>query len=283
LARYPSEWAQHLDRFDEIWAPSRFIADCLRGACRKPIFHMPLATEVQLDHFMPRRRFGIPDEDFVYLFFFDLKSYIHRKNPHAVLQAFTRVLAKRPYARCRLVIKANGFDDSQPAHAEFAHECSQLGSSVQIVTETLTDDQVKNLVRCCDCFVSLHRSEGFGRGIAEAMYLGKPVVATAYSGNMDFMAADVSLPVTYRLVPVAAGEYPFHDGQVWAEPDIDEAATHMIAVLDDPELGRRIGSRAKLHMLKEFSYRPTGARYRDRIEAIWRALTGSAASGRALS
>jgi glycosyltransferase involved in cell wall biosynthesis len=272
LARYPREWALQLDRFDEIWAPSAFIAETLREACSKPVHHMPLGTEVQLDHFTSRRSFGIPDEDFCFLFFFDIKSYIQRKNPQAVLQAFAKVIAQRPYTRTRLVVKVNGFDASQASHAEFRQSLEALGGRTKLITDVLTDDQVKNLVRCCDCFVSLHRSEGFGRGMAEAMYVGKPVIGTAYSGNLDFMADDVSLRVGYTLVQVKDGDYPHWQNQVWAEPDVEQAARHMLAVLDDPDQSRQLGARARLHMLRHFSFRPTGVRYRQRIEEIWAAV-----------
>jgi glycosyltransferase involved in cell wall biosynthesis len=168
----------------------------------------------------------------------------------------------------RLVIKASGFDESNAIHADLRETVRSLGERVTLVTETLTDNEIKNLVRCCDCFVSLHRSEGFGRGISEAMYLGKPVIATAYSGNLDFMAPDVSMHVGYRLVPVGAGEYPHHEGQVWAEPDLEQAVSHMLWVLDEPRQASEVGARARLHMLKEHSYRPVGLRYRQRIEAV---------------
>jgi glycosyltransferase involved in cell wall biosynthesis len=278
LSRYPKEWAQQLDRFDEIWAPSRFIADCLRAACSKPVLHMPIATEVSVQRFLSRRSFGLADQDCVFLFFFDLKSYIQRKNPQAVLRAFRRVLDLRPFARARLVIKVNGFDAAEPTHAAFRDEVMALEGRARLLTDTLTDDETKNLVRLADCFVSLHRSEGFGRGIAEAMVLGRPVIATAYSGNLDFMAPEASLPVPCTLVPVAPGEYPHHEGQVWAEPDTEAAAAHMVWLLDNPQAGRELGARARIHMMKSFTYRPTGVRYRDRIDAIRqaRALHGTA-------
>jgi len=272
LSRYPAEWAAQLDRFDEIWAPSRFIADCLRSACSKPVHHMPLGTEVQIGSFLPRRRFGIPESDFVFLFFFDLKSYIQRKNPFAVLEAFECVLKQRPTARVRLVIKANGFDESQPAHAEFRATVARFGSRAQVLTDVLTDDEVKNLVRCCDCFVSLHRSEGFGRGMAEAMYTGRPVIGTGYSGNLDFMTPETSHLVEHQFVPVKPGEYPFHEGQVWADPDVEHAARCMVDVLDGPVQAQELARRARLHMLAEFSFRPTGIRYRDRLDAIAKSL-----------
>jgi glycosyltransferase involved in cell wall biosynthesis len=116
----------------------------------------------------------------------------------------------------------------------------------------MEDNDIKNLIRCWDCFVSLHRSEGFGRGLSEAMYLGKPVIATAYSGNMDFMTLENSLPVNYQLVNVPNGAYPFGEGQVWAEPDLEDAVNHMLRLIDDSSLGRGMGQRASLTIRRGF-------------------------------
>ncbi|ULU25212.1 glycosyltransferase [Dyella terrae] len=132
----------------------------------------------------------------------------------------------------------------------------------------MTDNDTKNLVRCCDAFVSLHRSEGFGRGLAEAMYLGKPVVATAYSGNMDFMDSDTAHLVGYDLVPLKAGDYPHGEGQKWADAHVDEAAAHMITLVDHPEDGRSMGKRAARRIRNFCGYRAAGIRYRDRIDAL---------------
>src|SRR5512136_3068638 len=95
---------------------------------------------------------------------------------------------------------------------------------VIVIWKVFSDNEMRNLIRCCDCFVSLHRSEGFGLGMAEAMYMGKPVIATAYSGNLAFMNESISCLVDYKLIPVEEGQYPFPKGQVWADPDLDQAA-----------------------------------------------------------
>src|SRR3546814_19524450 len=105
----------------------------------------------------------------------------------------------------------------------------------------MDDNDTKNLLRCCDCFVSLHRSEGFGRGLAEAMYLGKPVIATRYSGNLDFMDERTAYLVDHELVPVQTGEYPFAEGQHWADADTGQAADYMAALVDAPARGCAIG------------------------------------------
>jgi len=105
---------------------------------------------------------------------------------------------------------------------------------ITIIETTLSGNEVANLIRCSDCFVSLHRSEGFGRGPAEAMFFGKPVIATGWSGNMDYMWPGTAFPVRYTLVPVGRGAYPCADGQVWAEPDVAHAAQLLAGLIDDP-------------------------------------------------
>lgn len=152
------------------------------------------------------------------------------------------------------------------------NETAGMESHVTFLHRIMTDNEAKNLVRCCDCFVSLHRSEGYGRGIAEAMALGKPVIATGYSGNMEFMNSEVSFPVAYNLVSVVSGEYPHSENQVWAEADVGQAANYMIQLIDDPEIGRFVGGKARVHMLNGFSYRTIGLKYRARLEQIGEAI-----------
>ena len=268
LARYPEEWAKQLDRFDEIWAPSRFVHDSLEAACSKPVVHMPLACEVALQSFFGRRYFSIPETDYTFLFFYDLRSYSTRKNPEAVINAFRNLLAKRPYSKIHLVIKVNGVETNPGAFKALCEELTDLRQHVTLFQKMITSNEVKNLVRCCDCFVSLHRSEGFGFGIAEAMVLGKPVIATAYSGNMDFMAAHIAYDIDYKLIPLSDGDYPHYQGQVWADPDWEQASFQMINLVDDPNQGRLLGKRARDHMKSYFSHRSTGLRYINRLDDI---------------
>ncbi|WP_431476285.1 glycosyltransferase family 4 protein [Massilia eburnea] len=272
LPRYPEEWASQLDRFDEIWAPSRFIMESLEKVCTKPIYHMPLSCQVSLSGFMGRRYFGIPEADYTFLFFYDLRSFSTRKNPAGVLRAFRSLLAKRPYSKAHLVIKVNGVDTNPAAFAELQQQVANLHNGVTLIQHVMTGDEVKNLVRCCDCFLSLHRSEGYGFGCAEAMALGRPVIATAYSGNMDFMVPEASRGVDYKLIPVLEGEYPHHENQVWADPDYDQAVGFMVEMLDAPAKGRALGAVARRHMQNRFAYRPTGLNYVNRLDAIRRNL-----------
>ena len=278
LSRYPQEWARQLERFDEVWAPSRFIRDSIASSVSVPVYHMPLACEVILSSFLGRRYFGLRENTYAFLFFFDLRSYTSRKNPAAVIEAFRRLRKARPFAETTLVIKVNGAVENPDGFERVRDEARDLGDRVLFLRQTMTDNDVKNLVRCCDCFVSLHRSEGFGRGMAEAMYLGRPVVATGYSGNMDFCDEETALLVRFSMVPVAEGEYPHAPGQEWADPDPGHAAELMAKLLDDPNWGRALGRRASVRMRKGFGLRAAGDRYRRRLEAI-AALTGVGAAG----
>lgn len=272
LSRYPKEWADQLDRFDEIWAPSWFIKESLETACKKSVIHMPLACEVVMTSLISRRYFGIPETDYTFLFFFDIRSYTSRKNPRAVIESFRRLLKARPFAKVRLILKINGAEMAPDVMRQLHDELTGIANHVTILHQLMTDNEAKNLVRCCDCFVSLHRSEGFGRGISEAMALGKPVIATGYSGNMEFMNTDVSFPVAYDLIPLCEGEYPHGENQVWADPDIEVAANYMVKLTDEPELGWAIGKMARTHMKKNYSYSAIGLNYRTRIEEIWEAI-----------
>ncbi len=271
LAHYPAEWARQLDRFDEIWVPTRFIHDSIAPQVRKPVALLPFASELRDGVTGDRAELGLPEGRYLFLYFFDFTSYIERKNPFAVLQAFELFLRDRPGAEATLVLKLSGVHKSPQEFGKLSHYIAPFKDHVLLLDRILSDEEMAGLLRCCDCFVSLHRSEGFGRGLAEAMSKGKPVIATAYSGNMDFMNADNALLVDYELVPVAEGGYPFATGQVWAEANIDQAANYMALLYDDPAFGRLLGKRAKDAIRKTNGYMEIGALYRDRILAIERA------------
>jgi glycosyltransferase involved in cell wall biosynthesis len=124
---------------------------------------------------------------------------------------------------------------------------------------------MKNLLRCSDCFISLHRSEGFGLGLSEAMSLGKPTIATRYGGNVDFMNESNSCLVDYKLEPVGDNCYPHWQGQYWAEADVDQAFCYMLELLRDRHKRKRIGDNAKIQTRKQLSYASIGQLYENRI------------------
>jgi glycosyltransferase involved in cell wall biosynthesis len=265
LPRYPDEWARQLERFDEVWAGSRFIADAIGPAVSIPVVHLPLATQVTRLRLRGRRHYAIPEDAYAFLFLFDLRSYAERKNPFGVIEAFSRFLSRRPEAQACLVVKVHGTANAPEQATELVQRIAALRPRAVLVDQLMDEDEVHTLIYNSDAFISLHRAEGYGLGLAEAMCLGKPVVATAYSGNLDFMDDSVARLVPYSLVPVSPGAYPHWQDQSWADPDIDAAAQAMVELYDDPETGRQLGRRASQHMQANFSFRATGLRYLERV------------------
>jgi glycosyltransferase involved in cell wall biosynthesis len=260
LPTYPAPWAAQLERFDIAWGQSHATHASLAAALRIPVHHVPLPVGFRDPAPLGRRHFGIPESAFVFLFFFDFTSFIQRKNPQAALRAFAKLVEARPHDDLRFVIKLNSSRSKPEQRDAFVEELKPLGSRVVLIDRHMPDAEVKALHRCADAFVSLHRAEGFGFGMAESMLAGRPVIATRHSGNLDFMTDNTALLVDCTLVPVPAGAYPFGEGQVWAEPDVDQAARLMAGLVDDPAAARALGARASRHIRTHFSFRARGLR-----------------------
>ncbi len=272
LEVYPSEWARNLEQFDEVWAVSNFIRQAISRAVTRPVFTFPSPVGLRIGSPLGRRYFGIPESPFAFLFAFDLRSYAERKNPGAVLEAFRRMQRARPHQDVVLLLKVGGAAERPQAYEDFQRLVSTTTEAeagrVVLLPSQMTDVEVKNLLWCSDCFVSLHRSEGFGRLLAEAMLLEKPVIATAYSGNLDFMTPDTACLVSCSMTFVGADSYPFGEGQVWAEPDLDAAVSHMLHVLDDRPFARALGRRAGRYVRTRLSHRAVGLQYLERLTAL---------------
>ncbi len=263
LPVYPKQWAVRLGRFDEVWALSAFIQDSLATA--GVMSHLiGQSVEPPCGPKLPRRSFAIRESAFVLLHFFDLTSFASRKNPLAVLELFRRLRAQSPFLDAQLVLKVkNGERDATGWAGEL-----RADPQIRIIDTPLDQLGVRSLVSACDCFVSLHRAEGFGRGLAEAMALGRLALGTAWSGNLDFMTEANALPVRCRLVPVERDAYPHWQGQNWAEPDIDHALDLLGAVLADPARGAERARRGQMEVLRGFGNRAVGLRMLARLEAI---------------
>jgi glycosyltransferase involved in cell wall biosynthesis len=266
LSRLPAVWHGAIDRLDEIWVASRFVAEAIEEATTKPVHIVHLAIDASPSRPYRRAEFGLPEDSFVFLFTFSFNSYAARKNPLAVIRAF-RAAFDPKRADVALVLKSmNG--DRQPDLVREIRDAIGGDERIRLIDGNMSRDEVYGLESVVDSYVSLHRSEGFGLGLAESMFLGKPVIGTAYSGNMEFMNPTVSCLVGYRLTPVGPGEYPFPDGQEWAEPDEDVAIDLMRRLVDDPAFGRALGARAKARMERDFSPAAIGAGIADRLGQI---------------
>lgn len=266
LSRWPKPWHAMFDLVDEIWAPSRFIRDCLFDATDKPVEHIPLCVELPRFKKLPRARFGLPTDDCLFLFAFDFRSYIERKNPVAAIRAFKKAFPSR-HQRAGLVIKVMNAERQSEKWQELLLEI-QDDPRIYVINEVMSRAELLALMETCDCFVSLHRSEGFGRGPAEALYLGKPVIVTNYSGNTDFTRPDTSLLVDYELRPVGTGEYVHGEDQSWADADIDHAAEHMRRVQEErPEIAK-IATQGQKVIRSEFSSIAVGRSIERRLEGL---------------
>jgi hypothetical protein len=132
----------------------------------------------------------------------------------------------------------------------------------------MTAQETRSLINACDCFVSLHRAEGFGRGTGEAMFLGRLAMGTAWSGNLDYMTTENSLSVRYRLIPVGADEYPHGEGQVWAEADVGHAVELLEGVIADPARARALAARGRRDIRLGHGFRAVGTRVMRRVQEI---------------
>jgi glycosyltransferase involved in cell wall biosynthesis len=265
LPEFPDAWVHHADNFDEIWTPSRFTTDAIALKLPVPVLTMPHAIAFARPQGDFRAKFGLPADKFLFLFLYDLNSYSERKNPGAVIEAFRRSgLAERGAA---LVIKVHNVDRN-PADFQRLREAAASLPDTTLITRTLARAEVYELESACDCFVSLHRAEGFGLALAECMYLGKPVIATDWSGSADFVGTGRACPVRYTLTKLERSHGPYTKGQTWAEPDVDHAAWWMGQLHGDRELARQIGAAARETVEATLSPAVVGARCRQRLETI---------------
>ncbi len=225
LPRWPEEWAEVYGLVDEIWCSSRYTLDAFADAKRIPVIQMPMAVTVEAVAEKTREQFGLPENRFLFLFVFDFMSYPARKNPYACIDAFRQAFPDGDEP-VNLVLKISNIVPDSPRWSQIKAAC-EVDSRILILDKNLDKGSVLGLMRVCDAYLSLHRAEGFGRTLAEAMLLGKPVIATGYSGNADYLTEATGYPISYNLIDIDGEDYPCGEGQVWAEPDTAVAAARM--------------------------------------------------------
>jgi glycosyltransferase involved in cell wall biosynthesis len=231
VSQFPEMWMRSFDDLDEVWVASEFVAEALRPVTAKPVrtIRVPVTPGPAAE--MTRAELGMP-EGFCFLFIFDYRSVFRRKNPLGLVEAFTK--AFKPGEGPSLVLKSVAGD-------EFSAERAQLAAAIvdrpeiHLVEETVSVEAKNAMIASCDCYVSLHRSEGLGLTMAEAMYFGRPVIATGYSGNLDFMTAENSYLVPQSAATIGPDAEPYPPDGQWAEPDLNFAARVMRAIVADPE------------------------------------------------
>jgi len=264
LSEFPEQWHGSFDLVDEVWVGSRFVADALTAVSPVPVMSFPLPVTIPEGVGADRAALGLPD-GFVFLFSFDFNSVFKRKNPIGAIEAFTRAFGSEEDVH--LVVKSiNG--DRDPENLDRLRLAAEPHPNVHLMSEYLSAADKERLTASCDAYVSLHRSEGFGIGMAEALLHGKPVIATGYGGNVDFLDETTGYPVRHRLVSVGEGAWPYEATAEWAEPDLDHAAELMRQVLAAPEEAAARTRRGGERIRSEHSRDAAGAHMARRLEAI---------------
>ncbi len=259
----PARWQRAFALVQEIWVNSHFMAQNIGAASPVPVIALPPPVGRPAEPVEPLR-LGVP-EGFLYLFVFDYLSTIQRKNPVGLIEAFKRAFA--PGEGPQLLLKTINAP-LRPLAEEEVLWAAHGRPDVHVVDRSLSGPERDAVMAACDCYVSLHRSEGFGLTLAEAMALGKPTIATGYSGNLDFMTPENSYLVEYE--PGRVGPdceiYPA-DGE-WAQPSVEHAAELMRRVCERPEEAARRGARARADVARQLSPQATGAAMRRRLEEL---------------
>jgi glycosyltransferase involved in cell wall biosynthesis len=251
LPRLPADWQPCFRYVHEIWVPSHFIRDAVAAATDKPVHVVPHPLPPSPATPNMRGRLGLPDDALIVLNVMHLGSAFTRKNPLAAVAAFRRAFGDA--GDRMLVIKLIAGGATQWAERAL-REAIAGASNIRLVEGMLPEADMAGLMAASDIVISLHRSEGFGLVPAQAMHLGKPVIATAWSGNLEFMTKRNSALVGYSLVPVHDPEGAFvADGQMWADADVEEAAAWLRRLASDAGLRAALGTAAAKDVAAQLS------------------------------
>ena len=267
LMNLPNDWIKSFQVLDEIWAATRFIQETIQKNSPVPVIKIPPCVNVELDLSLTRNDFLLPENAFLFLCTFDVRSICERKNPLAAVKAFKKAFQANDSA-VGLVIKVNNSTFNSEEIIQIKNEIRDY-ANCYLINDTYSKIKFNSLVNLVDAFVSLHRAEGFGLILAEAMFLGKPVIATNWSGNTDFMTPDNSCPVDYKLIPVKPGLSPYQSGQVWADADISHASHFMNKLCSDHGFYNEISVNARESIIKNFLPEKIGNIMKKRLEEIY--------------
>lgn len=267
---FPSEFLKSLEYYDEIWTASEFCREVLARKSLKPVVKIPHSMNMNLSNLDSQLNLVLPEGAFIFFNMVDFFSFPERKNPLGAIEAFIKAFGTESQD-VRLIVKISN-SSHRPDVKKIIKSRVQKTKSITLIEGYVDRWSLNTLMANVDCYVSLHRSEGFGLPIAEAMSLGKPVIATGWSGNMEFMDDSNSFPVKYELTEIPLQDGPYKNAGCWAEPDCNHAAELMTYVVGNPEHAGQVGCLAKKKMLEEYSPEAIGSRIRDRLGWIQESL-----------
>lgn len=264
LEEFPEEWMGCIDVLDEIWAPAEFVSQAIRKRTNKPVITIPYHVEAPTDKKYDRQYFGLPEDRFLFLMMYDSGSMTERKNPVGVLKAFKQAFA-RDEQQVGLVIKLNG---NNPKDIAAIRSYLDGYTNVFFMTETLSKVEVNSLIADVDVLVSMHRAEGFGLVMAEAMLNGVPCIATNWSANTEFMNSDVACMLDYEFVELDHQIGPYRKGSRWAEPSVEQAAMYMRKLYEDREFYEKLSVSAKAYVEERLGKERITRLIKDRLREI---------------
>lgn len=272
LSEFPKEWSDRFRYFHELWTYSTFCQQAFASASPIPVVRIMPALEIHMPKEFKRAHFGLPEDRFLFLFMFDFYSVFERKNPLAVVKAFQQAFSHRDPVS--LVLKFSNADVDPMSKQRLVEAAA--GSAVRLWDGYLSRSEVHGLLACCDAYVSLHRSEGFGLTVAEAMYFGKPVITTNYGATTDFANVNNSFPVRYSIQEIEQDQGPYKRGFVWADPDVQDAARWMRFVYDNRDVACAVGGRAAHDIHRLLAPKVIGEQIQRRLETILQHSQGGA-------
>ena len=259
LDRIPHSILNAITIYDKVIAPSDFIASIFQKYLdyKVPVIHQPVLIPEQIS--INQMEGGV-----LRIFcMMDLGSYVARKNPKAALDAFLMAFPSHQ-KNVELIIKIKG--DGDLGLRNHLASCASKDSRIKVIDGELGRDKISDLINKCNIFLSMHRSEGFGFGPAEAMASGKIVVATEYGGVTDFLNTFTGYPISYKMVPIQEGEYIYSDNQMWEEPSVQHAASVLREIYINFDRAVKRANNGRELMIKKFSFNVVGKQLKNFLE-----------------
>ena len=249
LEEFPNEWTPAINLVDEIWTPSEFASESIRKVTDKPVVTIPYNVTAETDAKYDRKYFNLPEDKFLFLVMFDANSTMMRKNPLGAIEAFKKAFLPEDDS-VGIVIKTNNAEEKK---LEPVKKLLEGYKNVYFITDILEKKAVNSLIADVDVFVSLHRAEGFGLVMAEAMLNGTVCIATNWSSNTEFMNKDIACMVDYSFITLEKDMSPYRKGAKWADANTDEAAEYMKRLCTDKEFYDNLSEKAKAYIEDKLS------------------------------
>jgi glycosyltransferase involved in cell wall biosynthesis len=272
LSHFPLAFAGSFRPLDEVWAPTRFCLDAFQAIAPVDVRWVPPCVAAPGEKPADRGTLGVPADRFLFYFAFDALSIPERKNPEGLLRALARAVRESPRP-LHLLLKVNHLEADPILGRLLLRRTAEL--PVTLLAQSMSRAEVSSLMAACDAYVSLHRSEGLGLPLIEAMYLGRPVIATGYGGVTDFFDDSTGWVVRHTMTALEEPRGPYPAGAVWADPDVEHAAELMVEVATAAPQTRTARIEAARRRVTEL-YAPeaAGARLRRELERIERLREG---------